>query len=347
MESLLTASRAARENFDSKPDRRFVMTGLWLLVSILLVLPARLTAQTTRIGSLGLSGPLLPLWIAQDRSLFSQYGLKAEVITFQGGSTTIQALISGEVKFAAAGSAAGANARLAGADVVAIAEWVNTLPYMLIATSDIDTPEKLRKKRIAISRFGSAAHYAVRLVLTKFGIDPDKEVQMLQIGDESLRLGALRQGSVDATVLTPPSNLTARNLGFRVLTSLHEAGIQYSFDHLLATREFANKNKDAVQRFLKGFLHGIAYMKKNQKESIETLRRWMRLNDQNALDETYRIFGEMIPAKPYGTEEGWRNLLDVLAASNPKAKQLESKDMFDYAHLREIEKSGFIDTLYR
>jgi ABC-type nitrate/sulfonate/bicarbonate transport system substrate-binding protein len=218
---------------------------------------------------------------------------------------------------------------------------------MLIVASEIDAPEKLRKKRIAISRFGSAAHYAVRLVLTKFGIDPDKEVQMLQIGDESLRLGALRQGSVDATVLTPPANLTARNLGFRVLTSLYEAGIQYSFDHLLATREFADKNKDAVQRFLKGFLHGIAYMKKNQKESIETLRRWMRLNDQNALDETYRIFVEMIPAKPYGTEEGWRNLLDVLAASNPKAKQLESKDMFDYAHLREIEKSGFIDALYK
>ena len=321
--------------------------SLWLLVAFLVILPASSMAQTVRIGSLGLSGPLLPLWIAQDRSLFSQYGLKAEVITFQGGSTTIQALMSGEVKFAAAGSAAGANARLAGADVIVIAEWVNTLPYMLIVASEIDAPEKLRKKRIAISRFGSAAHYAVRLVLTKFGIDPDKEVQMLQIGDESLRLGALRQGSVDATVLTPPANLTARNLGFRVLTSLYEAGIQYSFDHLLATREFADKNKDAVQRFLKGFLHGIAYMKKNQKESIETLRRWMRLNDQNALDETYRIFVEMIPAKPYGTEEGWRNLLDVLAASNPKAKQLESKDMFDYAHLREIEKSGFIDALYK
>jgi ABC-type nitrate/sulfonate/bicarbonate transport system substrate-binding protein len=323
------------------------MIKLALLLCLVVILPAGATAQTIRIGSLGLSGPLLPLWVAQDRSLFSQYGLKAEVVTFQGGSTTIQALMSGEVKFAAAGSAAGVNAKLGGADLVVIAEWVNTLPYMLIVTNDIDTPEKLRRKRIAISRFGSAAHYAARLVLMKFGIDPDKEAQMLQIGDESLRLGALRQGSVDATVLTPPSNLTARNLGFRVLTSLHEAGIQYSFDHLLATREFANKNKDTVQRFLKGFLHGIAYMKKNQKESTETLRRWMRLNDQNALDETYRIFGEMIPAKPYGSEEGWRNLIDVLASSNPKAKHLDSKEIFDYSHLREIDKSGFIDALYK
>jgi ABC-type nitrate/sulfonate/bicarbonate transport system substrate-binding protein len=322
-------------------------TGRWLLVLFLMILPASAAAQTVRIGSLGLSGPLLPLWIAQDRSLFSQYGLKTEVVTFQGGSTTIQALVAGEVQFAAAGSAGGVNAKAGGADIVAIGEWVNTLPYMLIVSREIDAPEKLRRKRIAISRFGSAAHYAARLVLIKMGIDPDKDVQMLQIGDEPMRLGALRQGSVDATVLTPPANLTARNLGFRVLISTHEAGVQYSFDHLLAAREFATNSKDTVQRFLKGFLHGIAYMKKNKKESVETLRRWMRLSDANALDETYRIFVEMIPPKPYGTEEGWRNLVGILGANNPKVQQLQAKDMFDYSHLREIEQSGFIEALYK
>jgi NitT/TauT family transport system substrate-binding protein len=327
--------------------KTFLGSCLGLLLLVAVMLPAGLKAQTIRIGSLGLSGPLLPLWIAQDRGLFAKHGLKTEVITFQGGSTTIQALMAGEVKFAAAGSAAGANARIGGADVVAIAEWVNTLPYMLVVTNDIDTPEKLRKKRIAISRFGSAAHYAARLVLVKMGIDPDKEAQMLQIGDESLRLGALRQGSVDATVLTPPANLTARNLGFRVLTSLHDVGVQYSFDHLLATRDFAGKNKDVVQRFLRGFLHGIRHMKQNRKESIETLGRWMRMTDQAALDETYRMFVEMIPARPYGTEEGWRNLLDVLSSTNPRARQLDSKEMFDYSYLREIDKSGFIDALYK
>jgi NitT/TauT family transport system substrate-binding protein len=218
---------------------------------------------------------------------------------------------------------------------------------MLIVTQEIDTPEKLRKKRIAISRFGSAAHYAARLVLTKMGIDPDKDVQMLQIGDEPTRLAALRQGAADATVLTPPANLTARNLGFRVLTSLYEAGVQFSFDHLLATRDFAGKNRDTVQRFLKGFLHGVAYMKKNRETSVESLKRWMRMNDRDALEETYRIFVQMIPPKPYGTDEGWRNLLEVVRATNTKAKQLQAKDMIDYSHLREIDQSGFIDALYR
>jgi hypothetical protein len=80
---------------------------------------------------------------------------------------------------------------------------------------------------------------------------------------------------------------------------------------------------------------------------METLSRWTRLSDQAALEETYRIFVEMIPAKPYGTPEGWRNLVEVLSATNPKAKQLDAKEMFDYSYLREIDKSGFIDALYK
>lgn len=334
--------RLLRVNF--APSVAFMIASLSLCIFLA---PASVRAQSIRIGSLGLSGPLLPLWIAQDRGLFSQYGLKSEVVTFQGGPTSIQALLADEVKFTATSSAPGANAILNGAAVVAIAEWVSTLPYMLIVTPDIDTAEKLKKKRIAVARFGGAAHYAVRLVLLKMGIDPEKDVQLLQIGDESVRLAALRQGTVDATILTPPANLTARNLGFRVRTSLHEAGVQYSFDHLLVTKEFASKNREMVRGFLKGFLHGIAFMKKQRKEGVETLRKWTRLNDQAALDETYRIFGAMIAAKPYGTEEGWRNFVDVLATTNPKAKQLQSKDMFDYSYLLEIDKSGFIEALYK
>lgn len=316
-------------------------------ISVLLISSASGVAETVRIGSLGLSGQLLPLWVAQDRGLFARYGLKTEVITFQGGVPAIQALLAGEVRFAATGGAAGVNARLGGANVIAIAEWINTIPYMLIVKQDIDRPEKLRGKKIAISRFGSLAHYAVRLVLSTMGLDPEKDVQILQVGNESVRLAALRQGSVDATILTPPTNLTARNLGFRVLTSLQEAGVKFSFDHIFVSRDYAGKNRDTVIRFLKGFLNGIAHMKNHRSDSIETLKKWLRLDDQAALEESYRIFVEIIPARPYGSEEGWRNLLESVSSTSPKARTLASKELFDYSYLQEIEKSGFIDALYK
>jgi len=285
--------------------------------------------------------------MAQDRGLFAKQGLNSELITFQGGTQTIQALLSGGIAFSASSTDTGANARLRGGDTLGVAEWVNTLPYMFIATKDIDKLEKLRGKRIAISRFGGAAHYAVRMVLQKVGIDPEKDAQILQVGDESLRLTALRQGVVDATVLTPPANLTARNLGFRILTSLQEAGVKYSFDAVFVSKEYAARNRDSVVRFLRGFVEGIALMKRNRPESIATLKKWTRLNDQSALEETYRIFVDLIPAKPYGSEEGWRNLMEVLSATNPKAKQLAYGDAFDYSYLKEADKGGFIDALYK
>jgi ABC-type nitrate/sulfonate/bicarbonate transport system substrate-binding protein len=287
------------------------------------------------------------LWIAQDKGLFVKQGLSPELITFQGGTQTIQALLSGGIVFSASSTDTGANAKLRGGDTLGIAEWVNTLPYMFVTSKDIDKGEKLRGKKIAISRFGGAADYAVRMVVRKMGIDPEKEIQILQVGDESLRLTALKQGLVDATVLTPPSNLTARNLGFRILTSLQEAGLKYSFDAVFVSKEYAARNRDTVVRFLRGFVDGIATMKRNRSESLATLKKWTRLTDQNALEETYRIFVDLIPAKPYGSEEGWHNLMEVLSATNPKAKQLGYNEAFDYSYLKEADKAGFIDALYK
>lgn len=326
--------------------RKIALPGFALAI-IVLLLPMVAHAQAVRIGSLGLSGPLLPLWLAQDKGLFAKQGLATELITFQGGTPTVQALLSGGISFAATSTDTGANARVRGGDVVGVAEWVNSFPYMLVTAKEIDRGEKLKGKKIAISRFGGAAHYAARLSLGKLGLDAEKDAQMLQIGDESVRLTALRQGFVDATVLTPPTNLTAKNLGFNVLVSLVDAGVKYSFDTVFTSRDYAARNRENVLRFLRGFLSGVAYMKRNTAESIETLKKWTRSSDRAALEETYRIFGSIIPAKPYGTEEGWKNLIEVLSAAEPKARQLETKDMFDYSFLSEIDKSGFIDALYK
>ena len=312
-----------------------------------LMLTAPSTAQPLRIGSFGLGGPMLPVWVAQDKGLFAKHGLSTEVITFQGGSTTIQALLSGEVKISATSTDTGAGARARGAEIVGIAEWVNTFPYMFITAKEIDRPEKLKGKKVAISRFGGASHYAVRLVVSKMGLNPDKDIQLLQIGNEAVRMTALIQGVVDATVLAPPANLAARNLGFNVLTSLLQAGVKYSFDTVFVSRDFAGKNRETVIRFLRAFVSGIAYIKKNRAESVETLAKWLRITDRNALEETYSIFVEMFPQKPYGSEEGWRNLREVLTAADSRAKTLESREVFDYSYLREVDQSGFIDALYR
>jgi ABC-type nitrate/sulfonate/bicarbonate transport system substrate-binding protein len=323
---------------------RFI--SLSIIISAMLF-QAHANAQTVRIASLGLSAGVLPLWVAQDKRLFEREGLKSEVITFQGGAPAIQTLLSGDVKFGAIGASSGVNARLSGADIVAIAEYIGTLPFVLVVSKEIDTAAKLRGKKIAVSRFGTLSYYAARIAVAKMGMNPEKDVQLIQVGNESVRFAALRQGSVDATAFTPPYDLAARKLGFRILVSLHEAGVQYSFNHLYMTRSTAAKNRQEVILFLKGFLRGIAFMKVNKKESLEVLRKWTRLDDQEALEEAYKFYSEIIPKKPYGSEEGWRNLVESIAVTNAHATRMKSTDLVDYTYLREVDASGFIDSLYR
>ncbi|MBI4524550.1 MAG: ABC transporter substrate-binding protein [Deltaproteobacteria bacterium] len=314
---------------------------------VILLFQGIASGQATRVASLGLSAGLLPLWVAQDKRFFEREGLKTELITFQGGAPAIQALLAGEVKFGATGASSGVNARLNGAEIMAIGEYIRTLPFVLVVNKEVDTAQKLRRKKIAISRFGTLSYYAARLTVEKLGLDPDKDVQLIQIGNESLRFAALRQGSVDATAFTPPYDLAARKLGFRIMVSLHEAGVQYAFNHLVVTRSYAAKNKQDVSAFLRGFLRGIAFMKLNRKESVEVLKKWTRLEDQEALEEAYKFYSSIIPEKPYGSEESWRNLVESIAGTNPQAARMKSTDLIDYSYLREIDASGFIDSLYR
>lgn len=326
---------------------RKTIAAILFSVSVFAVPASPVASQTIRIAALGLSAGLLPLWIAQDKRLFEKYGAKTEVITFQGGSLAVQALLSGEVKFAATGAAAGVNAKLNGAEVIAIAETVNTLPFVLVVKNEIDKPEMLKGKKIAVSRFGSLSYYAARLGVSRMKLDPDRDVQLLQIGNESLRLAALRQGSVESTALTPPYDLAAKKLGFRVLISLQEEGVQYSFDHLLTSKDYGIKNREMVLSVLKGYLHAIAYMKRQRRESIEVLKKWTRLADDEAVDASYDYYSKAIPMKPFGSEEGWKNFIESLGSTNQHARVLQSKDLFDYSFLREIEKSGFIEQLYK
>ena len=326
------------------PRMKFVFCAA---VAVVMLVLSVARAQTTRVASLGLSAGLLPLWLAQDKRLFEREGLRTEIITFQGGAPAIQTLLSGEVKFGATGASSGVNARLNGAEIMAIGEFIRTLPFVLVVNKELDTAQKLRGKKVAISRFGTLSYYAARLTVGKLGLDPDKDIQLIQVGNESVRFAALRQGSVDATAFTPPYDLAARKLGFRILVSLHEAGVQYAFNHLVVTKSYAAKNRQDVGSFLRGFLRGIAFMKLNRKESVEVLKKWTRLEDQEVLEEAYKFYSSIIPEKPYGSEESWRNLVESIAGNNPQANRMKSTDLIDYSYLREIDTSGFIDSLYR
>ena len=325
---------------------RRILLGIVLVLTVCSVL-SHAYAATIRIASAGLSGELLPLWIAQDRRLFKKHGLDTEVITIQGGPLAVQALLSGSVQFHAGGTSSIVDAKMRGADTATIAVFIDTLPYTLVSGQTIKSAGQLKGKRFAVSRLGSVSDLSLRIALRNLGVNPEKEAVILGIGDQTARFSALRSGSVDATVISPPLTVTARKMGFTQITSFQEAGITWAYNSIDVTSDFAQKNHQTVLGFLSGFVEGIAYIHKNKEESLVTLSRWMRLEDREALDETYDYLLKILPRKPYGSEKGMQAVLDAIAIREPLAKKFKPEDFLALRYLKELDQSGFLDRVFK
>jgi NitT/TauT family transport system substrate-binding protein len=325
---------------------RRILLGVLLLVFLFSVFPNAYAAPL-RVASSGLSGELLPLWIAQDRRLFRKHGLDTEVITIQGGPLAIQALVSGSVQFHAGGTSSPIEAKIGGANTLTLAVFIDSLPYTLVSSPSIKSAAQLKGKRFAISRLGSVSDLSLRIALRNMGINPEKEATILGLGDQTARFTAMKTGVVDATVISPPLTVTARKLNFNTISSFQDAGIVWAYNSIDTTQDFAQNNRQVVSNFLRAFVESIAYIHKNKEESLATMGHWMRLSDREALNETYDYLLKILPKKPYPTDKGIQAVLDALAVRSAAAKKFKPQDFYDISYLRELDQSGFLDQVFK
>ena len=119
----------------------------------------------------------------------------------QGGTQLAQAVIGASIPIAVMGGAY-LTAAVRGADLVMIATHMDKFPYSLIVKPNIKKVEDLKGTKLAISRFGSSSDAGLRVALQKLGLNPDKDVTILQVGGQTERFAALKGGTVDGTVVT-------------------------------------------------------------------------------------------------------------------------------------------------
>src|SRR5262245_62223313 len=190
------------------------------------VSPQRALEKIT-IAYSSISGTMAPLWITHDRGLFRKYGLDVQLVFIESGPTTVQSLVAKEVAFAQMGGAGVLQSRLRGSDVVMIAGFLNTMDYQLMVEKSITRPDQLKGKTMAVSRFGSSSDFATRYALDKFGLIPERDVTILEIGSQPARFAALEAGKIQAAMVAVPLTLKAKALGFHMLEDLQMLGIEY------------------------------------------------------------------------------------------------------------------------
>jgi NitT/TauT family transport system substrate-binding protein len=233
-------------------------------------------ADRVRIGLSSFTPINAALWIAEDKGLFKKHGIDSEVILMGGASAGgVSSLIAGDVQFLGGGGGGVINAALSGADVIMIGSIVNKGVQRVMARSDLRRPEDLRGKKLGVTRFGAASHLVLLMMLRGWNMNPS-DVQMIQVGSSPAMMAALEKGGIDAAVLTEPTFFFAEDQGYRTLADLADMDIYYLHSMIDTTRAYLRANRDLALRFMRGYVEGIAYFKKNKKESLDVLAKKLR-----------------------------------------------------------------------
>jgi NitT/TauT family transport system substrate-binding protein len=302
-----------------------------------------------RVGLSSVSGLHAALWVAEEKGLLRKNGIDTEVIvTGQGGTAGISALLANDIQIVNSAGDALVAAALQGGDTVMIASVVNKGLQRLVTKPEIKTPAELKGKRVGVTRIGAISHSVLLMMLQRWKMTAN-DVQILQLGSSPNMLASLDKGGVDGAVLTIPSMFVAEDRNYRVLLDMGDTDIYYLHTMVASTRQYIKSNREKVLKFLRGYVEGIAFVKQHKKESVEIVKKKLRLgpeqtrNLERSLDLLVAKYYENVP---YPSLRGVETVLGFVEKDIPKAKTADPKSFVDDSLLREIEQSGFIKKLY-
>ena len=304
--------------------------------------------QKINVAYSSISGNIAPLWVTQDKGFFRKYGLEVQSILIESGTTTAQALVAGDISFASVAGPPVIQSALRGADVVMIASVINTLTFQLFTERGITRPDQFKGKAVGVTRYGSATDFAMRYALDKYGLDANKEVAVLQLGNQPAQLAALEAGKVQGAMLSMPTSVRAKKLGFPMLADLQMLGLEYQHTSIATSRALLKSKPDLARDFVRAYVEGIHYAKTHRRETIEVIAKYLRTDDKEILDDTYdSIVQTLVPEKPYPTLKGIQIILREFGAKDPAARSARPEQFVDTTILKELDSSGFIDKLYK
>jgi NitT/TauT family transport system substrate-binding protein len=328
-------------------------TAVTAILACLVFLPLAVEGATpkTYLGVSGISFDYIPFWYAKDYGLYQKYNVDVDIITTSGGTVLAQAMLSGGVHFAAIGTAF-LQGSMQGADHVLLAAHVNYFPYRLVGLPSVASKDGLKGATIAISRFGSNADVALRLALKQSGLDPAKDVTIVQLGTQPERLAALNSRRIQATLMSPPFSSAAKKTGLKVLLDISRMRIAYPQIGLVSSRDYITKNRANARGFVQAYLEAIRDLKKNKEATVKLLAKYLRMdleNNRDILLDTYdeNIASDELEKKPYPNRDGMKLAVELIAKQR-NISPIPNIDVFmDTSLLAELDRAGFIDQLYR
>lgn len=323
----------------------------WLALCLGCVAPLLAQSQEkVRLSHSALETSNAVWYVAQELGMYKKYGLDSELLFIPSTTTSLTSLLAGDVQVANASGGAIASAVLAGASVVLVSCYLNSLPYELVVHESIKSPEDLKGKNIGISRLGSASDVAARALLRGVGMEPDKQVLIMQTGGSSERAAAFAAGRI-AGFPSPPGVIhLTRGTPFRILISTADFKNRFEFPYICAatTKSYLQKSRETVRRAIMAHVEAVHFVKTRKEESKKLMSKYARTTNENYLESAFTASAKLYDTVPLVTRPGVEvQIKEALATARKPGAQLRFEDMVDESIVRELDKSGFIEKIYK
>jgi ABC-type nitrate/sulfonate/bicarbonate transport system substrate-binding protein len=211
------------------------------------------------IVSEGDSLPFIAAEAGEELGVWDDKGIDVKII--DGTSATVgPSIASGNAEIGLGTGVKAASDIVAGLDATLTAGDVLPWDQYVIASekSGATEPADLKGKKIGISSFGSAGHFATLTVAKNLGWS-ESDYEIVPLGNLEGLLGALRSGTIDAFVWSIETVLTAVDEGFgKNLGSVADIVGPNAFEAFLVSNDYADEHPENVKAFFEGYYEAVA-----------------------------------------------------------------------------------------
>ena len=306
---------------------------------------------TVSLGDVSLTK--LPFIMAADHGIYEKNGLKvrqfispsaAKVVKARGINVPTENISSdkGDIDIGGASPTIVRMTTIAGAPQrVVLATTDHWSRYHILTRADIKKPEDLKGKRIGYGNFGALNHFSLMMYFKEIGIDPEKDVSMFSNAQE---IHNITDGTVDVVAGNGNVVVQAKEAGLNDLVNLTPKKIDMPGSSVNADKKWLPNNKEAARRFIKATVEAIALTMQDKEKAFASIRKWYGMSDPAMMEVMYSEAADL-PKKPYPSIEGLKNMQSVYKWR--EITRFKPEDFVDASFVTELDKSGYIDSLYK
>jgi ABC-type nitrate/sulfonate/bicarbonate transport system substrate-binding protein len=285
----------------------------------------------------------MPAYIAEEKGYFKKRELDSKIVTFSR-SNDINALVSGDIQFDQTSPDKVIHSALGGFPVKMVMATTRGLNLALVVHPSIKSASDLKGKSVAITSFSGLPYTGLLLCLKELGLTREQVVP-LNIGGKAARFEALVNNKVPAAILDPPYTTMAAKEGFKLIVDLAPLDVPYLRNIVAVSERSLREDPRMVSKFVEALSEGIQFYrnKANKEENLRILAKYLRVPlDKNRamIEEGYETYRDMLLKKPYADPSAMKILVEVIAESNPKAKNINLASLIDSSFVERLDREG-------